>query len=114
MQQSNANVWLDDHDPCSLNNSLNAALFHASSATLPTHKFTARRPWISLDTFILIDQRDLARADGDFYREANFVEANQPSCEIRQSALARQCNCVRRLESYQFSSSETKAAAVSY
>ena len=33
MQQLDANAWLDDHDPCSLNNSLNSALFHASSTT---------------------------------------------------------------------------------
>ena len=72
LQQLDANAWLDDHNPCSLNSSLNAALFHASSATLPTRKFTARRPWISFDTFILIDQRDLARADGDFDCEANL------------------------------------------
>ena len=72
MQQLDANAWLDDHDPCSLNSSLNSVLFHASSTTLPTRKFTARRPWISFDTLILIDQRDLARADGDFDREANL------------------------------------------
>ena len=72
MQQLDANAWLDDHDPCSLNTCLNATLFHASSTTLPTRKFTARRPWISFDTLILIDQRDLARADGDFDREANL------------------------------------------
>ena len=72
MQQLDTNAWLDGHDPCSLNSSLNAALFHASSATLPTRKFTARRPWISFDTLLLIDQRDLARADGDFDREANL------------------------------------------
>ena len=52
VQQLNANIWLDDHDLCSLNSYLNAALFHALPATLPTRKFTARRPWLSFDTFM--------------------------------------------------------------
>ena len=39
---------------------------------LLTHKLVARRPQISSDTLILTDERDLARADGDFDRESNL------------------------------------------
>ena len=40
-----------------------------------------------------------------FRSRSQLVEANQTSREIKQSALARQFNCVRRLESYEFTAS---------
>ena len=92
-QQLDSHDLVEDSNPTSFSSSLSDAFSHASCAVLPTRKYAARRPEISLDTLNLISKRDVAHADGDFVKESNL--SRRMKTQVKRDRAQWQCNRFR-------------------